>query len=153
MTSLRDQAGQAALAGGIKSSFSINKSGISGTSRWDLSWSRQAKACPRAFYRTSMLELEGHPLEKSCICLRENCFLRGIFSTGLCDYFSRNPWNFKYYFLTSPPRCIHRLKVLQTEVSFSCLETGNAWPVAMHTSSVLPCGFTPTPSRRKQGWG
>lgn len=60
MTSLRDQAGQVALAQGIKTKFCINKSGISATSRWDLSWPKsQAKSLPGAFYRTSVLGLGG----------------------------------------------------------------------------------------------
>lgn len=70
MTSLRDQAGQVALAEGIKTSFCINKSGISATSRWDLSWPKsQAKSLSGAFYRTSVLGFDG------CIDLRNHLFV------------------------------------------------------------------------------
>lgn len=60
MTSLWDQAGQVALAEGIKTNFCINKSDISATSWWDLSWPKsQAKSLSGAFYRTSVLGLGG----------------------------------------------------------------------------------------------
>lgn len=58
MTSLRDQAGQVALAEGIKTNFCINKSGISAAKWGDLSWTKsQAKSLSGAFYRTSVLGL------------------------------------------------------------------------------------------------
>lgn len=58
MTSLRDQAGQVALAEGIKTNFCINKSGISAIGQWDLSWPKsQAESLSGVFYRTLVLGL------------------------------------------------------------------------------------------------
>lgn len=151
MTSLRDQAGQVALAEGIKTNFCINKSGISAIGQWDLSWPKsQAKSLSGVFLQDfSSRAWQGHPLEKSSICFhRESYFLWEVFPTVYGSISVEIIWIFKtflYFFFS-----LFILSAGDPTLFFlfggrCCMASGNAY------FTCATCGFVPDPIQKITG--